>query len=45
MKESGGRKKIDVLADFFFYCEENKIDPMQREKTIVWKNNIKYHLS
>ena len=47
MKESGGikecirkiiEKKIDVLADFFFYCEENKLDPMQIEKTVVWKN-------
>ena len=47
MKESGGikeciknviEKKIDVLADFFFYCEENQVDPMQVSKTEVWKS-------
>ena len=53
IKESGGmrecikktiEKKIDVLADFFFYCEENKLDPIQTEKTTVWKNLRKKYL-
>ena len=47
MKESGGIKEcikkilennIDVLTDFFFYCEENKMDPIKSKKTQVWKN-------
>ena len=47
MKESGGIKEcikkilennVDVLTDFFFYCEENKMDPIKSKKTQVWKN-------
>ena len=47
MKESGGikecikkiiEKKIDVLTDYFFYCDENQIDPMKVKKTKVWKS-------
>ena len=47
IKESGGikeciknviDKKIDVLTDFFFYCEQNKLDPIISKKTIIWKN-------
>ena len=45
-KEAGGikecikkvmEKKIDVLTDFFLYCDENKKDPIQIKKTEVWK--------
>ena len=47
MKESKGikecilnilEKNIDVLTDYFYYCEENGLDPLQVQKTTVWKN-------
>ena len=47
MKESKGikecilniiEKNIDVLTDYFFYCEDNGLDPLQIQKTTVWKN-------
>ena len=30
-------KNTDVLTDYFFYCQENGIDPIQIKKTEVWK--------
>ena len=47
MKGSSGKKEcvkkiieknIDVLTDYFLYCQNNGLDPIQTKKTKVWKN-------
>ena len=47
IKESGGikecikkiiEKNIDILTDYFCYCEQNKLDPINSNKTAIFKN-------